>query len=187
MRVLCFGDSNTYGFDPRSYFGGRYSAESRWVDLLAQKTGWEVRNAGENGREIPRRPHELQRFEQLLSTNLPLDLLLVMLGTNDLLQGADAAAVAARMEAFLTQIPFHRESMLLVAPPPMKPGAWVTEARLLHDSAELAEQYQTLAKRIGVRCADAGCWNIELTFDGVHFSEGGHKAFAEGIYPILSA
>ena len=32
-RVLCFGDSNTYGYDPRSFFGGRYPG--RWTDLLA--------------------------------------------------------------------------------------------------------------------------------------------------------
>ena len=53
MKVLCFGDSNTYGYDPRSYFGGRYAADSRWVDLLARKTGWKVENLGEPGREIP--------------------------------------------------------------------------------------------------------------------------------------
>ena len=39
MRVLCFGDSNTYGYDPRSYLGGRYDAGSRWMDLLAQRLG----------------------------------------------------------------------------------------------------------------------------------------------------
>ncbi len=37
MRILCFGDSNTYGYDPRGYFGGRYDAGDRWVDLLAEK------------------------------------------------------------------------------------------------------------------------------------------------------
>ena len=37
MKMLCFGDSNTYGYDPRSYFGGQYPAQHRWVDLLAQK------------------------------------------------------------------------------------------------------------------------------------------------------
>ncbi len=42
-NVLCFGDSNTYGYDPRSYFGGRYDADSRWVDILAAKTGWYAR------------------------------------------------------------------------------------------------------------------------------------------------
>ena len=34
MKILCFGDSNTYGYDPRSYFGGQYLAQHRWVDLL---------------------------------------------------------------------------------------------------------------------------------------------------------
>ena len=52
MRILCFGDSNTYGFDPRSYSAGRYSPEDRWPDLLAAQTGWEVINAGANGRAV---------------------------------------------------------------------------------------------------------------------------------------
>lgn len=53
MNVLCFGDSNIYGYDPRGYFGGRYDADSRWVDILAAKTDWNVCNMGQNGREIP--------------------------------------------------------------------------------------------------------------------------------------
>ena len=36
MRLICFGDSNTYGYDPRSFFGGRYPG--RWTDLLAENT-----------------------------------------------------------------------------------------------------------------------------------------------------
>ena len=76
MKVICFGDSNTYGYDPRSYFGGRYDADSRWVDILAAETGWEIRNMGQNGKEIP-----------LIAPDFPTDtdLLIVMLGTNDLL------------------------------------------------------------------------------------------------------
>ena len=42
MKILCFGDSNTYGYDPRSYFGGQYPARHRWVDLLAQKLNCKV-------------------------------------------------------------------------------------------------------------------------------------------------
>lgn len=91
MRILCFGDSNTYGYDPRGYFGGRYDAEDRWVDLLAQQTGHKVINAGANGREIPRNPYALR----LLAEHAPVDNFLVMLGTNDLLQGATAEIAAA--------------------------------------------------------------------------------------------
>ena len=97
MRVICYGDSNTYGYDPRSYLGDRYPADCRWVDLLANMTGWEVKNAGENGREIPRRESELQRVLRMLSAD-NADLLIVMLGGNDLLQGADSAIAAERMQ-----------------------------------------------------------------------------------------
>lgn len=184
-RILCFGDSNTYGYDPRSYFGGRYDAGSRWVDLLAQASGWEVQNAGENGREIPRREGELLRFQQLLADAQPVDLLLVMLGSNDLLQGVEAAQVAARMEDFLEKVPLPREKVVLIAPPPMKWGAWVTEDRLPEDSLRLIAAFRALSQRLGTRFVDTERWEIDLTFDGVHFSEQGHRAFAQRLSLIL--
>ena len=79
MKVICFGDSNTFGYDPRSWFGGRYTPDSRWVDILAAETGWTVYNMGENGRKIPRETPDFPA---------DTDLLILMLGTNDLLQGA---------------------------------------------------------------------------------------------------
>ena len=106
MRILCFGDSNTYGYDPRSYFGGRYPAEHRWVDLLAQKTGHEVLNAGANGREIPKRSTEAYGLD------VTVDLLVIMLGSNDLLQGNDVTTVVSRMEVFLTQLSSERERII---------------------------------------------------------------------------
>ncbi|MBE6962955.1 MAG: lipase, partial [Ruminococcaceae bacterium] len=116
MKILCFGDSNTYGYDPRSYFGGQYPAQYRWVDLLAQKLNCTAINAGENGREIPKREGELQRFDLMLSNQKPLDMLLVMLGGNDLLQGNSVQAVAQRMEAFLTRIPLEKSQIVLIGP-----------------------------------------------------------------------
>ncbi len=52
MNIICFGDSNTYGYDPRGYFGGRYEADNRWVDIcLRQPAGrseiWD-RTAGDS-------------------------------------------------------------------------------------------------------------------------------------------
>lgn len=52
MNIICFGDSNTYGYDPRGYFGGRYDADCRWVDILAVETGWDDL---QHGTERPRR------------------------------------------------------------------------------------------------------------------------------------
>ena len=186
MKVLCFGDSNTYGYDPRSYFGGQYPAQHRWVDLLAQKLNGKAVNAGENGREIPRREGELERFDRMLSNQKPLDLLIVMLGGNDLLQGSCVEAVAQRMESFLARIPLEKSKILLIGPPRMKQGAWITDARLLEDCVRLNAAYGIVAEKLGVRFVDAIHWDIEVTFDGVHYSEQGHQTFAENLYLALS-
>ena len=172
MKILCYGDSNTYGYDPRSFLGDRYPADSRWVDLLAKETGWEVINRGMNGREKP---------VQGLPFPDDLDLMIVMLGSNDLLQGADASTAAARMEAFLRHLTLSRDKILLIAPPPMQPGQWVWESSLIDASRKLGDEYSAVAQRLGVRFADAAKWDIELCFDGVHFTEKGHRAFSEAL------
>ena len=174
MRILCFGDSNTYGYDPRSFFGDRYDAGDRWVDLLAKQTGYECINAGANGREIPRRPYAPRPPAEHTS----VDIFLVMLGTNDLLQGASPQEAAARMEGFLSWLIPRCRQVLLVCPPPMKRGAWVPTDDLAAMSLRLGSEYRLLAEKLHIPSVDTRSWNIDLTFDGVHFTEDGHHAFA---------
>ena len=177
MRIMCFGDSNTYGYDSRGFFGDRYAGGDRWVDLLTKHTGHDCINAGANGREIPRNPYALR----LLEEHSPVDIFLVMLGTNDLLQGASAKEAATRMEAFLTPLLPRCKQILLVAPPPMMRGAWVSTDKLVNESVQLAEEYKLLAEELNIPFVDTRHWNIELTFDGVHFTEEGHHSFAENL------
>ena len=183
MRILCFGDSNTYGYDPRGYFGDRYGAGDRWVDLLVKQTGHEVINAGANGREIPRNPYALR----LLNEHTPVDIFLVMLGTNDLLQGASAKEATARMEVFLNPLLPRCRQILLVAPPPMKRGAWVPTDDLVAESIHLAEEYKLLADKLNIPFIDTRRWNIELTFDGVHLTEAGHRTFEKHLSYFLQS
>ena len=161
MRMLCYGDSNTYGYDPRGFFGDRYPAECRWVDILAQKLRWEIQNEGQNGREIPSRLFQYQRARELLTPGAP-DVFAIMLGTNDLLRGYSAEASCSRMEAFLRYIQPKCGEILLIAPPPMKRGAWVTEENLIAESVKLAGEYRTLSQKLGISFANAGQWNIPL-------------------------
>lgn len=188
-RIVCIGDSNTYGFDPRDIFGGRYPAERRWTGLLG-RAGWEVRNAGQNGREIPDRDRAIEALLREAERDGAPEWVTVMLGSNDLLQGYERSAedVTARMERFLRrlQLRFPAARILLIAPPPMEPGAWVGERRLVRESARLGPCYAELAERLGVRFADAGAWGVELSYDGVHFSEAGHAAFAAGLLRRLA-
>lgn len=169
MRVICFGDSNTYGYDPRGYWGGRYDAAERWPDILAAQTGWEIVNLGENGRQIPDFAGKLPTADQIL----------VMLGTNDLLQGAAAAEAGSRMELFLNVHMTCCSGIVLICPPPMKRGAWVPSDKLAAESVRLGQEYEALARKKGIRFVDTRDWSIGLAFDGVHFTEEGHRRFAE--------
>ena len=186
MKILCFGDSNTYGYDPRSFFGSQYPAQHRWVDLLAQNLDCKTVNAGENGRESPRLDRELRRFDLMLANQKPVDLLVIMLGGNDLLQGNSGEAIAQRMKFFLEHIDLEKSKILLIGPPPMQRGEWVPTQTMIDASVALNHEYKALSERLGVRFADAREWNIPLTFDGVHFTEEGHKAFAEGLANYLN-
>lgn len=176
MNVICFGDSNTYGYDPRGYFGGRYGADCRWVDILTVETGWVISNMGQNGREIP---SAAPAFSD------DTDLLIVMLGTNDLLQGRSPEQATERLERFLAGISLDRSKIMLIAPPPMAMGEWVPSPQLIEDSRTFARLCQALAERLNIRFADAGKWDIPLAYDGVHFTEQGHKAFAAGLLEEL--
>ena len=187
-RILCFGDSNTYGYDPRSCLGGRYGAEERWTGLLA-RAGFEVKNCGQNGLSIPS-PGAASLLTDRLGAPGGWRAVTVMLGTNDLLQDPALTAedVAARMARFLTAAAraVPPETLLLIAPVPMVSGEWVTDARVKRESARLGPCYAAVAGALGLRFADAGQWGVSLCFDGVHFTAAGHAAFAAGLLETLN-
>ena len=169
MNIICFGDSNTWGYDPRSWLGDRY--DSPWPEYLAQLTGWNVTNLGQNGRQIPRE-----------MPPCTCDLLLVMLGTNDLLQGLSPQQISLRMELFLQTVP---SSVVLLAPPPMARGEWVPDSALIQKAQILSDEYAALAARRKIPFCDPGQWNLPLCFDGVHFTESSHILFAENLARYL--
>ncbi len=172
MKVICFGDSNTFGYNPHARCGEVY--DHRWTDILAEKTGWQVINEGVNGREVPDEP---------VLVPDDIDLYIVMLGTNDLLQLDTPEAAADRMKVFLSGFACHK--LLLIAPPPMIPGEWVQDEELIEDSLRLAKLYKALCEDHGIRFVDAGDWNVPLSYDGVHFTEEGQRVFAEGLFHAL--
>ena len=179
MRILCIGDSNTYGYDPRSYFGSRYPSEVRWTDRLG---GYEVINCGMNGLPVP---HDSRPFTDLIKTHSP-DLVVVMLGCNDLLEGRSAETATARMNGFLEELGSAGVRILLIAPPPMRRGDWVQSQELIRESEKLGINYRRLAEKKGIFFADAENWGVELLFDGVHFSPSGHTVFARKLTDLLA-
>lgn len=174
MKLLCLGDSNTYGFDPASSLGSRYPDSTRWTELIEK---WDVINCGMNGLTVP---GDSEVWANLIENSRP-DLVCVMLGSNDLLELRSAEETVNRMRIFLCGILRTGSPVLLVAPPPLRTGTWVRHDSLIQESLKLCRMYKKLAGQLKIDFADADEWNVELAFDGVHFTEAGHLAFARGL------
>lgn len=176
MKILCYGDSNTYGYDGTDPFGGRLPENARWPELLGRSLGCECLNCGLNGRRVPRYQRSTDADLRLLSRARPGDLIIVMLGTNDLLCGAEPEDTAAHMKSFLEKLQCAKPDcpVLVVAPPPVDIDGEDFSSSFL----SLAGTYCSMAQEIGVCFADATLWRIPTVGDGIHFSEQGHKLFA---------
>lgn len=168
-KIVCIGDSNTWGYDPRSPWGERYPRKYRWTDVLAEKIGATILNIGENGRKTT------DCFEKLSED---VDCVVVMLGTNDVLEGKSATQVKGDMERFLEKLLWEPSKILLIAPPALTLGAWVSDSEQITQSKLLGREYAVLSRTLGICFVDAASWKIPLCYDGVHFTEEGHQRFA---------
>ena len=194
-KIICYGDSNTYGFDARLFSGtDRLPEHIRWTGILSRSGEYRVVSAGKNGREIPHDRCEKEGFHMLLQLQAPFDLVTVMLGSNDLgmMSGCGMPEITARMEAFLAdalqdpELCGQPEKLLLIAPTKTQMSfLGPEEEKIDRISEEFAEAYRELAERFGVHFADAGSWDIDLCIDGLHFSPEGHAVFAEKIGNLL--
>lgn len=184
-RILCFGDSNTYGYDPRDPFGGRYPPSERWPEILAASTGWDVVNMGLNGRPVPYSKREVEAALSLIRKQFPADLLIIMLGSNDafLLDEPSAGMIAARMDGFLRELKaeFTGLPVFLITPPQVE----VPLVHLLELFWELIPEFRKLAEKYSTLFAAPPSWDLPLSADGVHFSPEAHKVFAARVEKYL--
>ena len=175
-RIVCYGDSNTFGYDGSDPFGGRLPPDSRWPELLGRMLGCECVNCGLNGRTVPHYPRTVEADLALLRRCAPCMLVIVMLGTNDLLTDTEPEETAQRMRQFLIRFreTLPETAVLLCVPPPVT----VFGEAYAQSFDVLAEMYGELAEELGAAFVDTAAWGIRISGDGVHFSEQGHRIFA---------
>ena len=188
--IMCYGDSNTFGYDSRMGTEGRFPKEIRWTGILDDRTEYKVKNHGICGRCIPEMTGQMdficKQIKSWAKKAAPIWLFL-MLGTNDILNAAEPSAekTAEKMKHFLERLQETPEvsegkiELCLLVPPMMKRGSWVTDDRIVAESLRLGSLYEILAEQLGIRCIDCGKWELELLYDGVHLSEEGHTEFVE--------
>ena len=184
-RILCFGDSNTYGFNPEDPIENRYPPTERWPEILAARTGWEAVNMGVNGRRIPHAKKEVELAVSQIQEMLPADCIIIMLGSNDIdpMGYPSADKIASRMRSFLSTLKksFPELSIYLVAPPQVE----IPLAHIQEVFWELAPKYRQLAITMGIHFASAISWRLPLSPDGAHLSAEAHSAFATEMEKLL--
>ena len=193
MKILFYGDSNTYGYDPADLYEKRYPEYCRWTTLLQRQEPerWEIIPEGMNGRQLPDLKYDADRIGQILQRLQTGDLFAVMLGTNDILltMDPDADRAIAKMKSFLAYLTARLASsdILVIAPPHI--GREDIQDPLYHryyrESIRMNAGFRELADTFHVGFVDAGAWNVDMSSDLVHLSEEGHRQLAERMDDFL--
>ncbi len=205
--ILCFGDSNTWGAKPKDDLGPsqRFGAGERWAgvmrNLLNRDGGHDywVIEEGLNGRTtVHDDPVEgiykngARMFAGCLESHKPIDLVVVMLGTNDLKSRfAQSAADIAAGAATLAQSALDSTcgpddgapQVLLVCPPPLArlTGLVHMFAGGPEKSRDLSTHFHLQADRLGCHLLDAGMFSRSSEIDGIHWDADRHAGFGEAM------
>lgn len=202
IRILCYGDSNTFGYIPGR--GGRYDRHTRWPGRLQELLGsaYQVMEEGLCGRTTafedmtePGR-NGLDRIREAVERSRPLDVLVIMLGSNDCKAqfGASAAEIAGGLEQVAAQARGGEASgfrVLLVAPAAMTDRVMHSgfgsefDQRSIKVSKELAEAYEALAGKCGCDFLDGSKVTQVSEIDGLHLDAEGHGRLAEAVVKYL--
>ena len=205
--VLCFGDSNTWGWNPATQ--ARYARGDRWPGVLRSELGdgYEVIEEGQNGRTtVWNDPIEGYRNGReylipCLPSHAPINLVIIMLGTNDLkvrfsLSAYDIASGAGVLVDIVQRSDAGVDGgpplVLLVAPPPL--GRLTEFADMfggaVPKSRKFSEQFRRVADECGCALLDASQVIVSSGLDGVHFEAGEHRklghAVAQSVVEILA-
>lgn len=201
-RIVCFGDSNTWGFDPST--GGRYDEDTRWTMRLGKLlgSGFRVIEEGQNGRTLTEADPSAWASKSaadyalpMIESHRPFELLIIMLGTNDLKReyGFNASDIARCLKALLGQIRGfltykcgYADQKILVVSPVYVGGDIADlddafEASASGESKKFAALYRAVADEMGCEFLDAAQYAGPAHPDDVHLSAEGHLLLAEAL------
>lgn len=213
-RILCFGDSLTWGWVPVAdgMPTERFPREVRWTGVLADQLGdghvviEEGLSARTTNLDDPLDPrlNGAAYLPSCLASHLPLDLVILMLGTNDTKAYFDRSPldIGLGMSLLVTQVltsgggvgtTYLAPQVLVMAPPPLAPTPHPWFQLIFGGSqektAQLAQVYSAMASFVKVPFFDAGSAIATEGVDGVHFTEQNNRdlgvALAEQVRGLL--
>jgi lysophospholipase L1-like esterase len=197
-RILCFGDSNTWGYDPATE--ARFDAQTRWTGVLQAALGAEytVIEEGLNGRttvwDDPIEGHKNGHdyLVPCLETHRPFDLIVLMLGTNDLKRRFSLSAydIAQGVTVLLRAISYSAAGrdgqpprVLLLAPPPI--GKLSNFAEMFEGAGPksllLGQHYRAVADQYHAAFLDTAAVVQTSDIDGVHLEQAEHNKLGRAV------
>ncbi len=210
-HIVCFGDSNTHGYcaDPADCADGgdRFNEEERWTCLLQKQLGEDylILEEGLSGRTtvFPDPLHEsMAGFDVIYSclmSHEPVDLLIIMLGTNDTKErlGANASCIGIGLERLVMKaktVPAWRggkPNILVISPPHIGEGLYLRpEGEPMgrgcpEKSRALAPYYRQAAENQGCAFLDAEGIAEFNKLDCMHLSRRGHMQLASCLAELV--
>jgi lysophospholipase L1-like esterase len=203
--VLCYGDSLTWGYSAEG--PGRHAYEDRWPSVLQACLGDSARviTEGLNGRTTAYDDwlsgadrNGARILPTLLTTHGPLDLVVIMLGANDMKPFICGRAIGAKqgMERLVDIIRGHDHPLdapapgiVLVSPPPLCETRDGDFAAMfdggIAESQKLAPLYAEVARQAGCAFFDAGTVARTTPLDGVHLDAENTRAVGVGLEPVV--
>jgi lysophospholipase L1-like esterase len=200
-RILCYGDSNTWGSDPAG--DERFGDDVRWTGVLAKNLGgdYTVIEEGLGGRTTVRDdPTDLYRNGKdylipCVLSHRPLDLVVLMLGTNDLKTRFHVSAwdIADGMR-FLGNIILASQAgrgnkapqLLIMAPPPLVSSNLLPHfTGAVEKSEQLAKHYAEVAQELGCHFLNAGEFARTSDLDGVHWEASEHMSLGKAVAEFI--
>lgn len=203
-NILCFGDSNTFGTNPS---GGRWPRDQRWTGILQKHLGnaFYVIEEGLGGRTAAAEDflegdkNGQRHLPIALRSHRPLDLVILMLGTNDLKHRfgllprdiAEGAAQLGRMVETYDYGPHYPVPRVMLISP-IWIGGNVEDSPFFGFSADAAEHshqfaalYCAQAKSHGWLYLDAASVAAPSDLDQLHMEACGHRALAEAVEAVV--
>ena len=205
--VLCYGDSLTWGMNAATL--KRHAYEDLWPSVVEMQLGGAVRmiNASLGGRSTSFDDHSVvadrngvRVLPTILGTFDPIDLVVFMLGTNDMKTWINGSAVAAaqgmrRLVEIVRGYPYEggapAPKILIVSPPPATELAPFDALPLLSprtaEGIDLPAKYRVVAETAGCEFFDAA--TVSSTKgggDGVHLDAGNTRAIGQAVAPIVA-
>ncbi len=198
-NILCYGDSNTWGAMPETF--ARYPWNVRWTGLMQNKLGddYHIYENALNGRTtvfddpIEEGRCGKERFEITLEQNSPLDLVIIMLGTNDVklrfnLTPWDIAWGMDLLVKYVKRYPSGKSGKIpeiLIASPIVLGDTWektilgsVFDSTSTEKSKQLFTLYSKIAESHKCHVFNAADY-AEPGTDCVHLTEDGHRSLAQ--------